>query len=56
MKRLAYLWKRDKWPLSIGGILGLAISGYALVYAPMKANHDECGRVTLCNPMAADRG
>lgn len=32
----------------LGAIIGLAISGFFLAYLPMKANYDECGRVTLC--------
>lgn len=42
--------KRDIVPAIIGGTLGLALAGYAFVYLPMKANHDECGKVTLCTP------
>jgi hypothetical protein len=31
----------------VGGALGLIVSGYALVYAPMKANYDRNGCVWL---------
>lgn len=42
------LWRRDKWAMLTGALLGLAISGYALVYAPMRSNFGHCGKVTLC--------
>lgn len=32
----------------IGGLIGALIAGYFLIFAPMKANYDECGRITLC--------
>lgn len=41
---------RDLWPAIIGGLIGIAIVGYAFVYLPMSANYDECGKVTLCKP------
>lgn len=37
----------------LGGIIGVALVAYAFVYVPMKANYDECGRVTLCHPTGA---
>lgn len=40
--------KSDIVPAIIGSALGLILFGYALVYAPMRANYDQCGRVTLC--------
>jgi len=44
--------KRDIIPAIIGGIIGLAISGYALFYVPMSRNYEECGKVTLCDTPA----
>jgi hypothetical protein len=44
--------RQDRTPAIIGAAIGLAISGYALVYAPMQRNYDQCGKVTLCAPQA----
>jgi hypothetical protein len=38
----------DRMSAIIGSVLGLSLSGYLLVYAPMRGNFEQCGRVTLC--------
>jgi hypothetical protein len=40
--------KRDRVPMLIGIVLGVFISGYALIYAPMHRNYRQCGKITLC--------
>lgn len=40
--------KDMKTAVIIGVVLGIALSAFLLVYLPMKANHDQCGQVTLC--------
>lgn len=45
--------RSDILPAIFGGTLGIALVGYAVVYLPMKRNHDECGRVTLCDSDAS---
>jgi hypothetical protein len=40
----------ERMATAIGVLLGIAISGYFLVYRPMHRNYTECGRVTLCRP------
>ena len=37
-------------PRIFGALIGLALSGYILVYLPMSRNFAECGKVTLCHP------
>ncbi len=45
------LTRREQITASIfGGMIGLAVAGYPFIYAPMKANHNQCGKVTLCDP------
>lgn len=41
--------RKDAIPALIGAAIGLALAGYFLFYLPMSRNHDECGRVTLCD-------
>lgn len=38
----------DRSAKIVGGIIGLSITAYFFVYAPMQRNFDQCGRITLC--------
>jgi hypothetical protein len=47
----------DFWPAVVGGALGLAVAGYAVVYRPMMRNFEHCGRATLCpDPQGTEAG
>jgi hypothetical protein len=37
----------EHWPAVLGAVLGALVSGYALIYVPMKSNYDRNGCVWL---------